>query len=119
LHARLTLLHVIQPLPSGVDVGVILPAGYMEDLEAGLNQSLQAYHDRVTQAGLQGEVVVEHGIPFKSIIDAATNRHVDMIVMGTQGRTGLQHLLLGSVAEKVVRLAPCAVLVVRHPTIEA
>lgn len=119
LQARLTLLHVIQPLPSGVDIGVILPAGYMEELEAGLHQSLQSYYERVTQAGLQGEILVEHGIPFKIITDVAATHHVDMIVMGTQGRTGLQHLLIGSVAEKVVRLAPCAVLVVRQATVDA
>jgi nucleotide-binding universal stress UspA family protein len=42
---------------------------------------------------------------------------VDLIIIGTHGRTGLQHVLMGSVAEKVVRLAPCPVLVVRQPTI--
>jgi len=46
-----------------------------------------------------------------------TPRSVDLIVMGTHGRTGLQHVLLGSVAEKVVRLAPCPVLVARQPTV--
>jgi nucleotide-binding universal stress UspA family protein len=44
----------------------------------------------------------------------AEERGADLIVMGTHGRTGLQHVLLGSVAEKVVRLAPCPVLTVRH-----
>ena len=47
------------------------------------------------------------------IIAVATDRGSDLIVMGTHGRTGLKHVLLGSVAEKVVRLAPCPVLVVR------
>jgi universal stress protein A len=42
---------------------------------------------------------------------------VDLIVMGTHGRTGLEHIFLGSVAEKVVRLAPCPVLIARQPTI--
>lgn len=116
LQARLTLVHVIQPLPSGVELGIVLPPGYMEDLEAGLHSSLQSYLERVTTAGLQGETLVEHGMPFKVIIEVAAARHVDLIVMGTQGRTGLQHFLLGSVAEKVVRLAPCAVLTVRQST---
>jgi len=47
----------------------------------------------------------------EKIVELARDRHADLIVMGTQGRTGLPHLLLGSVAERVVRLAPCPVLV--------
>jgi nucleotide-binding universal stress UspA family protein len=54
------------------------------------------------------------GNPADAIVRLAEERGVDLIVMGTHGRTGLQHVLLGSVAEKVVRLAPCPVLTVRH-----
>ncbi len=49
------------------------------------------------------------------IIQAARDESVDIIVMGTHGRTGLAHVLIGSVAEKVVREAPCPVLTVKHP----
>jgi nucleotide-binding universal stress UspA family protein len=56
---------------------------------------------------------VVHGVPFQSIVDTARDQHVDLIVTGTQGRTGLAHLFLSSVAEKVVCLAPCPVLVTR------
>ena len=52
-------------------------------------------------------------MPADKIVEVARNRHADLIVMGTQGRTGLPHLLLGSVAERVVRLAPCPVMVTR------
>ena len=58
-----------------------------------------------------------HGVPFHEILETAKSQKVDLIVMGTHGRTGLQHILLGSVAEKVVRLAPCPVLIARQPTI--
>src|SRR6266545_1167979 len=118
LGARLTLLHVIQPLPlAGVDMGVTLPYTYIQDLEAEIANSMQAYLERVTAAGLEGEIAVVHGVPFQEILETAKTQQVDLIVMGTHGRTGLQHVLLGSVAEKVVRLAPCPVLVVRQPTI--
>jgi len=118
LGARLTLLHVIQPLPlAGVDMGVTLPYTYIQDLEAEITNSMQAYLERVTAAGLEGEIAVVHGVPFQEILETAKTQQVDLIVMGTHGRTGLQHVLLGSVAEKVVRLAPCPVLVVRQPTI--
>ena len=115
LSARVTLLHVIQPLPlGGVDMSVTPPYTYLQDLEAELTSSMQAYLERVTAAGLEGEIVVLHGVPFQEILETAKTQQVDLIVMGTHGRTGFQHLLLGSVAEKVVRLAPCPVLIVRE-----
>ena len=60
------------------------------------------------------EVEVAAGNPADAIVRVAKERGADLIVMGTHGRTGLQHVLLGSVAEKVVRLAGCPVLTVRH-----
>lgn len=54
------------------------------------------------------------GAPYAAIIQYAKDQHVDLIVMGTHGRGALSHLLLGSVAERVVRKAPCAVLTVPH-----
>jgi len=59
------------------------------------------------------EAAVAMGHPADTIVRVAQARSVDLIVMGTHGRTGLQHMLLGSVAEKVVRLAPCPVLTVK------
>jgi nucleotide-binding universal stress UspA family protein len=60
------------------------------------------------------EIVVATGNPVALIVHMARTRTVDLIVMGTHGYTGLRHILWGSVAEKVIRLAPCPVLVVRH-----
>ena len=118
LGARLTLLHVIQALPLGsVDMGVTLPVAYVEDLEAEIRRTMASSLERVTAAGLEGDMVIVHGVPFHEILETAKTQQVDLIVMSTHGRTGLQHVLLGSVAEKVVRLAPCPVLVVRQPTI--
>jgi nucleotide-binding universal stress UspA family protein len=113
-NARLTLLHIIQPVPmAGVDMGVALPETYLLELEEAVQGSMEAALARVTAAGLTGERVVLYGVPFQEIVETAKARQVDIIVMGTHGRTGLMHVLLGSVAEKVVRLAPCSVLVVR------
>jgi nucleotide-binding universal stress UspA family protein len=111
---RLILLHVIQVDPmAGVDLGVALPATYLQEVEAAVQRSLEAALARVTAAGLTAERVIRYGIPFQEIVDTARARRVDLIVMGTHGRTGFLHVLLGSVAEKVIRLAPCSVLVVR------
>jgi nucleotide-binding universal stress UspA family protein len=113
-NARLTLLHVIQPVPmGGVDMGVALPEAYLQEVEEAAQGSLEEALARVTAAGLTAEQVVLYGVPFQEIVETAKARQVDLIVMGTQGRTGFMHVLLGSVAEHVVRLAPCSVLVVR------
>jgi len=114
LNTRLTLLHVIQPVPmAGVDMGVALPETYLQELEEAVQRSMEDALARVTAAGLTGERVVLYGVPFQEIVETAKARQVDLIVMGTHGRTGLMYVLLGSVAEKVVRLAPCSALVVR------
>jgi universal stress protein A len=53
------------------------------------------------------------GIPYRKIVEVAADEKLDLIVMATHGRTGFSHLFLGSVAEKVVRTAPCPVLTIR------
>jgi universal stress protein A len=117
LQARVTLLHVIQPLAIvNVEGGLWPTSTFLQDLEAAVTRDMEGYLARVTAAGLEGEMVVVHGVPFQEILDTAKARQVDLIIMGTHGRTGLTHVFLGSVAEKVVRLAPCPVLVARQPT---
>ena len=60
------------------------------------------------------EALVVQGIPFAEIIGTAKEKDIDMIVIGSHGRTGISHMMLGSVSEKVVRKAPCPVLTVRQ-----
>lgn len=57
--------------------------------------------------------VIKTGVPFVEIIDYARSESVDLIVMGTHGHTGLEHILIGNVAEKVVRKSPCPVMTIR------
>jgi nucleotide-binding universal stress UspA family protein len=95
------------------DGGVALPYSYIQALEAEVRHKMETYRQRMQEVGLESTVLVEDGTPFQCIVDTARDQHVDLIVMGTQGRRGLAHLFLGSVAEKVVRLAPCPVLVTR------
>jgi nucleotide-binding universal stress UspA family protein len=85
-------------------MGVTLPFASVQDLEAETQRNMASALERVTAAG--------H--PAETIVRVAHERGADLIVMGTHGRTGLPHVLLGSVAEKVVQLAPCPVLTVRR-----
>jgi nucleotide-binding universal stress UspA family protein len=97
-------------------VGEVPPAAFndiLRDIERDAQNHTQKALDRVQQAGIQGDSAIVEGLPFQAIIDIAKDKNVDLIVMGTHGRTGLIHVLMGSVAEKVVRLAPCSVLVTR------
>ena len=113
--ARLTLFHVIHiPVTTEVDL-----SSYYGEMETRAQQSIAAYQQRVADAGLTAEAVIMRGTPFREIVEIATTQQVDLIVMGTHGRTGLQHLLLGSVAERVVRLAPCPVMVTREDKSQA
>jgi nucleotide-binding universal stress UspA family protein len=114
LHARLTLLHVLDlTLLAMEDRTIGVPATALETLETEAHHLLQASLERVQRAGLQGECLLVQGTPAHMIVETAGEQGVDLIIMGTHGRTGLAHVLVGSVAEHVIRQAPCPVLVTR------
>jgi nucleotide-binding universal stress UspA family protein len=66
-------------------------------------------------AGVKVETVLAAGSPYREIVRLASRKRVDLIVISTHGMTGLLHLMVGSVAERVVRLASCPVLVIKPP----
>jgi nucleotide-binding universal stress UspA family protein len=120
LQARLTLLHVlltVPPWPEG-GRGPGLPEDYLRKLVAEVQQGLATRQQRVQDAGLDGHSLLVYGVPLQGILDTAQAQKVDLIIMSTHGRTGLKHVLLGSVAEQVVRLAPCPVLVTRSHSVQ-
>ena len=118
--AQVTVLHVYQ-LP-----GMAFPEGYVvagpETVQKMLSQVEAALQKAKAEVEAKGVDAVEaktaQGVPFSEIVRTAREEDFDLIVMGTHGRTGLKHALLGSVAEKVVRKAPCAVLTVRPSDME-
>ena len=61
------------------------------------------------------EIIIKTGKPFVEINETASEKDIDLIIMATHGHTGVEHLLFGSTAEKVVRKAPCPVLTLREP----
>jgi len=87
----------------------------LEQLSQGASEALEKYLVGLQDDGISSEFIVTRGYPEKVIVELAQERKTDLIVMGTRGRTGLVHLALGSIAEKVVRTAPCPVLTTRRP----
>ena len=86
----------------------------LERLSASVTKDLEKILTGLQDAGLSSEYITGNGAPERLIIELAKSKHADLIAMGTHGRRGLSHLLLGSVAERVVRTAECPVLTVRE-----
>jgi nucleotide-binding universal stress UspA family protein len=115
--APLVLVHVWQPSHWTVAGEFQLASSVLEDMIAAEEAELTKWKLLASELGAR-DVIIKFltGAAWDQIVAVARqDRAVDLIVMGTHGRTGLKHVLLGSVAEKVVRHAPCAVLVVRPP----
>jgi nucleotide-binding universal stress UspA family protein len=115
--ARLVVLHVPAPPPfvtyGELERALQRPDGYRAELESRLRQVYQ------TEAPLGVEYRVEEGDPAGEIVRAAQEVGCDLIVMGTHGRAGLDHLLTGSMAEQVIQTAPCPVMTVKLPRAQA
>jgi nucleotide-binding universal stress UspA family protein len=116
--ASLHVLHAVEePLAQGWDA-YGFPALLPERRAAVLAEAQRRLEEAVPQLQRDSqptELVTTLGDPRREIVRFAKERGIDLIVMGTHGRGGVAHLLLGSVAERVVRTAPCPVLTVRHP----
>ena len=84
-------------------------------IEKGARARLRQALTAAEQEKFCAQLVTLVGTPFVEIIRYAREHEIDLIVMGTHGRGLIAHVLMGSVAEKVVRKAPCPVLTVRHP----
>lgn len=113
--AKVQLLHAYQiPTAIGVaDVPIALPQSFYDGIRETGDRALRERVARVASEGVTVEGLLACDTPAHAILDAAGKTHADLIVMGTHGWTGMKHVLLGSVAERTVRLAPCAVLTVR------
>ncbi len=109
----LLLAHIIH-VPSGELYQSVRPTLNFEDATVRARGLLEDI--RQTHAGgyAKCELLVEIGDPHEQLIAIARRHNADLIVTATHGRSGLRHLVMGSVAEKLIRHAPCPVLVVRH-----
>jgi nucleotide-binding universal stress UspA family protein len=103
--AELILLHAEEILVAGPEVTGLTHGAAERELERA-GEQLRSHH-------VKTRVLLRPGLAVDEILEAAERERASLIVMGTHGRKGLKHMLLGSVAERVVRSAPCPVLTVR------
>lgn len=117
LGSTLYLLHVFEPpfySPTGVSITLRPEVDqWIRDLRAEESKRLNLLTDEVRQQGAKVHPMFKEGTPFLEILKTAGEIPADLIVLGTHGRTGLTHFLMGSVAERVVRKAACPVFTVR------
>lgn len=117
LDAHLTLVHVVEdPFATGAwGAEVYIPniGELLQNQIAAAERQLTTLKAGAAAKGVAVRTAVVTGRPAQSIIEHAASEGCDLIVMGTHGRTGLSHVVMGSVAERVLRKAPCPVLTVR------
>ena len=112
-NSKLYLLHVIDICAFDESINAMTPQIPDDETLAQLKTKLLDCIPEEMRDDMNVEALVVQGIPFVEIISTAKRNDVDMIVLGSHGRTGISHMMMGSVSEKVVRKAPCPVLTVR------
>ena len=110
--AHLTLLHVWSVPNMGYAEGLNWPLGAMEK---AAQVALEEEQARTRTMHVETDSVLQIGAAWEQIIEVTNARGIDLVVMGTHGRRGVARVLLGSVAERVVRLSPVPVLTIRGP----
>lgn len=114
-NAELHLLNVIEPAVFPTEAG-LTPIGTMklgEEMEGAAQTNLQKIATSEPLTDLKVETAIAHGRASSAIIHYAETHNINLIIISTHGRRGLEHLIFGSTAERVVREAPCPVLTVR------
>jgi universal stress protein A len=112
------VLPAVPPLPTNPNFAFEIPE-YERGLHADAERKLREVIEQRVPKSLRVRTVIGHGDAGQELVRIAEDEQADLIVMATTGMTGFRHLLFGSVAEKVVRLASCPVLTVRGPVARA
>ena len=114
--AELHVLSVVQDvalMSPDPNIPWVIPASSLDEVRQNLESALSRVPDERWSEGRDVRRVIRIGAPYVEIVKYAEEEAIDVIVVGTHGRSGLTHLLLGSTSEKIVRKAPCPVLTVR------
>ncbi len=115
--AKIYLIYVVEPMiyPADFSMGQVAIPSTDIDLHSRAEEELKKLSKDIVNGGSKVEVLIKTGKPFVEIIESAAANDIDLIIIATHGHTGVEHLLFGSTAEKVVRKAPCPVLTLREP----
>ena len=112
--AKVHVVHAFDtPIPLVTPYEVVLPDGFLEQARQAASKSLRAVEEKVRAEGIEVHAHLAEAPAASALASAAQELDADVIVMGTRGNTGIKHVLLGSVAEHTIRLAPCSVLTVK------
>lgn len=115
--AEVHLVHAFQtPVPIVSPYEVVVPDGFLEQARESAAKSLKAAEEKISSAGVTVTSHLAEVPAAPAIARIAGELEADLVVVGTHGHTGFKHLVLGSVAERTIRLAPCSVLTVKSKT---
>ena len=116
-NAQLTLVYVVEPViyPPDFSMGQVVFPATDHDMYNRANDELAKLAESEVPPEIKVDTVIKTGKPFIEIIETAKEADSDLIIIGSHGHTGVEHILFGSTAEKVVRKAPCPVLTLRDP----
>ncbi len=116
-NSEIILVYVIEPAiyPPDFSMGQIAIPSVDTEMDKRAAEELETLSKKELPPDMKHKTIIKSGKPFIEIIDTAVEEDVDLIVMATHGHTGVEHILFGSTAEKVVRKAPCPVLTIRDP----
>jgi nucleotide-binding universal stress UspA family protein len=112
--SELHLLHVIPNLNYYTPYESFLTPENLVALESSIEKEVgKDFEKIIKKIDTSVKTIIKSGAPFVEIIEYVKAESIDLVVMGTHGRSGIEHILIGSVAEKVVRKSPCPVLTIR------
>ena len=116
-HAELYIIYVVEPViyPPDFSMGQIAIPSVDLEMDKRAVEELNKLAQKEIPEDIKVHPVVKTGKPFLEIIETAAEESIDLIIIASHGHTGVEHLLFGSTAEKVVRKAPCPVLTLRDP----
>ncbi|MFH1195884.1 MAG: universal stress protein [bacterium] len=116
-NSKMYLIYVSEPMiyPADFSMGQVAIPSADIDIKDRAKEELESLAKNLIEPEIGVETIIKSGKPFVEIIETARELDVDLIIIATHGHTGVEHLLFGSTAEKVVRKAPCPVLTLREP----
>lgn len=114
-HARLTLLHTYEVPVYSYEGMTSSPVDLLTPVREAAERQVDIALADVKKRTPDAQGILRYGVPWQEILRIVENQGVDLVVMGTHGRRGITHALLGSVAEKTLRMSPVPVLTVRAP----